>query len=269
MTEEKISKYSKQFRSLNRGYNKGLGRAPHKPVLLLTVLQLIKKGIIESNRIFITPDLLLQFRLTWEQIVDTGHVPNFALPFFHLRSEPFWFLISKAGKNISLTTSKSIKSFKNLKETIAFAEIDRELFLLLQDPLSQLYFEQLLLDNYFPNTKTLYSSDEVSEQEKLIESTILNEPSEVYQLEIKKLKENLEDDQYEEEIFVRGGLFKRNVPKIYNYTCCISGLKIEASANIQMVEPVIYILLVFLMMIQFPMVLLYRQLFTELLIVAF
>lgn len=236
MTEEIISKYFKQFRSLNRGYNKGLGRAPHKPVLLLAVLQLIRKGSIVSNRIFITPDLLLQFKTTWKQIVETDHVPNFALPFFHLRSEPFWFLVSRAGKNISLSSSKSIKSFKNLKETIAFAEIDRELFLLLQDPLSQLLFEQLLLENYFPNTKTLYSSDEVSEMERRIESTILNEPSEAYQLEIKNLKESLEDDQYEEEIFVRGGLFKRNVPKIYDYTCCISGLKIEATANVQMVD---------------------------------
>ncbi len=33
--EEILSKYIKSFKSLNRGFNKGLGRAPHKPILLL------------------------------------------------------------------------------------------------------------------------------------------------------------------------------------------------------------------------------------------
>ena len=236
MTEELISKYFKEIKSLNRGYNKDLGRAPHKPILLLAVLQLIKKGILTSNRIFISAELLLAFRTTWRQLVDTGHTPHFALPFFHLRSEPFWFLVSKPGKNFSLTKSKSIKSFKNLKETISYAEMDKDLFLLLQNPVSQLLFQQLLLDNYFPNTKYQYSDQEVSFEENLIENEILNEPSAVYQKQISMLRDTLEEDQFEEEIFVRGGLFKRNVPKVYDYTCCVSGLRIESSSNVQMID---------------------------------
>lgn len=236
MTEELITKYLRYFKSLNRGYNKALGRAPHKPVLLLAVLQLIEEGTLTSNRIFITAELLLKFRTTWKQLVETGHAPNFALPYFHLRSEPFWFLVSKPGKSFSLTKSKSIKSFKSLKETVAYAEIDKDLFLLLQNPLSYLLFEQLLLDHYFPTSKTNYSRMAVSYEENIITSEMLNEPSEVYQQQIKKLRESLEDDQFEEEIFVRGGLFKKNVPKIYDYTCCISGLKIESNYNVQMVD---------------------------------
>ena len=200
MTEELISKYLKQFKKLNRGYTKALGRAPHKPVLLLAVLQLIQEGSLNSNRIFITADLVLKFRTIWNQLVRTDHVANFALPFFHLRSEPFWFLVSKPGANLSLTKSKSIKSFKSLKETIAYAEISKDLFLLLQNPLSQLLFEQLLLDHYFSASKSEYSRNELSYDENLITNEILNEPSEIYQQQIKRLRETLKDDQFEEEV---------------------------------------------------------------------
>ena len=40
----------------------------------------------------------------------------------------------------------------------------------------------------------------------------------------------------EEEIFVRSGVFKKVIPRVYNYTCCISGMKIIATRDIQMID---------------------------------
>lgn len=236
MTEETIAEYLNYFKKLNRGYSKNLGRAPHKPILLLSVLQLVKSGSIDSNKIFITADLILAFKRNWKQLVDSAHSPNFSLPFYHMHSEPFWYLIPKAGKKIILTKSKSIKSFKSLKENIAYAEIDRELFLILQNPISQVLFEQYILDHYFSSTRSEYSDQKKTYEESFIENSILNESTEAYQRQIQNLRERLEEDQFEEEIFVRGGLFKRAIPKIYDLTCCISGLKIESTRNIQMVD---------------------------------
>lgn len=236
MTEEEIIKYSTYFKKLRCAYVKGMGKAPHKPILLLSILQLIKKGTITSNRIFITAELILEFKRNWKQLVETDHTSNFSLPFFHLKSEPFWYLVPKAGRNYSVTRSKSIKSFKNLRETIAFAEIDKDLFLLLQQPLSQLLLQKVLLGTYFPNTKNSFLEEEISYEENNIEHEILNEPREIYQNHIQKLKASLGEDQFEEEIFVRGGLFKRTIPRIYDYTCSISGLKINSSSNVQMID---------------------------------
>lgn len=236
MTEEAIIKYSSQFKKLRRGPVKGMGLAPHKPILLLSVIQLITKGVISSNRIFITHELILAFKQNWKILVDTNHNPNFSLPFFHLKNEPFWYLVTKPGKEVATTSSNSIKSFKNLKESIAFAEIDRELFFLLQEIQNQLWFEQLILENYFPSTKHLYSRLEKNYEEEIIENQILNEPKEAYQSYIKSLQETLEEDEYEEELFVRGGLFKKTIPKIYDFTCCITGMKIQSSHNVQMID---------------------------------
>ena len=135
-----------------------------------------------------------------------------------------------------MTKSRSIKSFKYLKENFAYAEIDNELFILFQNPISQVLLEQFILDQYFSFTKSQYSDQEKTYEESFIENSILNESSEIYQNQIQKLREKLEEDEFEEEVFVRGGLFKRTIPKIYDSTCCISGLKIETSSNVQMVD---------------------------------
>lgn len=50
--------------------------------MLLAIINGIRKGHITNNKVFITPELLLNFRETWKQLVDTGHTENFALPFF-------------------------------------------------------------------------------------------------------------------------------------------------------------------------------------------
>ena len=234
--EEILSKYINFFNHLNRGYNKGLGRAPHKPILLLSVIQLVQRNIITSNRIFITPELILSFKSNWQNLVDTKHTPNFSLPFFHLRSEPFWHLVTLPNMELTVNNSKSIKSFKNLKESVAFAEIDKDLFLLMSNKETREILEEQILNFYFQINKKHYTTSIVSDAEIKIEKEILNEPKSTYQNLILELKDKLDDDEYQEEIFVRGGLFKKTIPKIYNYQCCISGMKIETSTNAQMVD---------------------------------
>ena len=84
--EEILFNYIKQFKKLNRGFNKGLGKAPHKPILLISLIQLIREKLIISNRIYITPKLVLAFKSNWNILVQTKHGPNFSLPFFYLKS---------------------------------------------------------------------------------------------------------------------------------------------------------------------------------------
>ncbi len=231
-----IDKYVNLFETLNRGFNKGLGKAPHKPILLLSVIQLIHKGIITSNRIFITPELLLAFKNIWNVMVESGHTANFALPFFHMRSEPFWFLVTKPGRELKVNNSKSIKSFKSLKESIAFAEIDKDLFKLLSEKSTKDILEQIIIQEYFTTTKSNYPHTIINNEELKIENQILNVAKAEYQSHLRDLRAQLEEDEFEEELFIRGGLFKRTIPKIYNNSCCISGMRIESSQNAQMID---------------------------------
>ena len=67
------------------------------PILLLSIIELVQKGEIINNRIEITPELVLEFKNNWSKLVTSQHHPNFALPFFHMKSEPFWKLVTKTG----------------------------------------------------------------------------------------------------------------------------------------------------------------------------
>ncbi|RZJ36559.1 MAG: HNH endonuclease [Flavobacterium sp.] len=226
-----LSSYLHQLLHLNRASHPKLGKAPHKPVLLLSVLQLVRERIIDSNRIFITADLVIAFKSNWELLVTTGHIPTFALPFFHLRSEPFWRVEFVPGMGNGVT---SISSFAALKRIVAFAEIDQELFNLMADPVTADVIENALLDFYFQDTKYNYKDASQYSIATEIETEIVNEPAAVYQERMIKIEESGAD--IEEERFIRNSIFKKQVPKIYGYRCCISGMKLEAGFNVQMVD---------------------------------
>ncbi len=126
-----------------------------------------------------------------------------------------------------------VKSFSALNAAVDHALIPEELSLLMFDITSNKILQQFLIDNYFPVTKI--NLQPYVQQLKIfddIKNKILYEPSLEYSNEIKQLLE----EENEEEIFLRGSMFKREIPKIYNNTCCISGMQIIASTNISMID---------------------------------
>jgi putative restriction endonuclease len=213
-----LNLYLKKFSNLR--VDRTHGTAPHKPILLLAVSDNIEKGLITDNHICITPDLVATFMEIWSMLVNSNHQPTFALPFYHLKSSGFWKIVPYPGMAPAITSSNSIKSFKALKEAIAWAEIDTELFDYLRKDDSRQILRSTILNTYFPITQSNYLKLRYKEGDllKSLENKILNEPPIEYKAEI--------ETATEEEIFLRGGAFKRIVPKVYNYSCCISGMRI-------------------------------------------
>lgn len=230
--QESLQKYLLAFKRLR--IDKAHGIAPHKPVLLISVLQTFLNGINHNQKIYITPELVACFKSNWNVLVTTKHDCRFALPFYHLTSDKFWKLIPNSGFDNILKLSSSMRSFVNLNAAVLCAEIDENLCILMNNKKSNEILTQFLLDEYFPNSKGNFSNSSVGPNHLFteIENKILEEPSEDYRQEIKKLLEQNND----EEIFLRGSVFKREIPKIYNNTCCISGMKIDATINVSMID---------------------------------
>jgi len=197
----------------------------------MSILQLVRDGIITANRIFITPELVIAFKSNWELLVKTGHTATFALPFFHLRSEPFWRIVFTPGMGNGIT---SISSFSTLKRLVAFAEIDKDLFDLMCDSTTSTILENALLSDYFPETKSRYFVGNNYSVAAEIEQEMVNEPAAVYQQRMIAIENS--DTDLEEERFIRNSIFKKQIPKLYGYRCCISGMKLEAGFNVQMVD---------------------------------
>jgi putative restriction endonuclease len=209
------------------------GGAPHKPILLLSVIKLFESGLYTNNQIFVLPELVASFKANWSRLVITNHFPIFAMPFYHLSSEPFWKLIPNAGCEKWIESKSSMRSFGNLTTAVNYALIDKELSDLLLIPENRDILKIALLDKYFPDTKSNFVPNG---NDDLPSETILHENSKHYKQKIIELKNQVDENAFQEEIFIRGGLFKREVPKIYNHTCAVSGLRISAVANVSMVD---------------------------------
>lgn len=229
-----LKKYLHAFGKKMLRMDRAHGLAPHKPILLLSVLQSIEKKRIHHNRIFITPELVSLFKVNWNKLVTTSHECKFALPFYHLNSDKFWKLVPNPGFENILGLSSSLRSFSNLNAAVNYAVLENDLWVLLNDSSSNLLLQDFLLEEYFPITKYLMNKADMTDLQMLedIENNILYESPEDYKNEIKLLIKNKD----EEAIFLRGAIFKREIPKIYNNTCCISGLKIDATISVSMID---------------------------------
>ena len=130
------------------------------------------------------------------------------------------------GKHLQLTNSYSIKGLRQLCEVIDYAYFDDDLYLLLTNNESRNVLKTSLYNTYF--NEHFIEQDLCNSYFRQIEDLILNEPPVVYKKEISTLDED--------EIFIRKGAFKKIVPKIYNQSCCISGMRIVSSHEIQMID---------------------------------
>jgi len=179
------------------------------------------------------PELVGAFKANWTKLVVTNHFPIFAMPFYHMSSEPFWKLIANVGFEKWIEVKNSMRSLGTLTTTLKLALMDNELVELLLQPESRDILKVSVLDKYFPVTKSNYGN---MGNDDLPNASILNESSEEYKRKIMELKTQIDENAFQEEVFIRGGLFKREIPKIYNNTCAISGMKIDAITNASMVD---------------------------------
>lgn len=130
--------------------NKNKGKiAPHKAVLLLTVIDMIEAGKILSPYIQITDSLKNNFKRVWDANVArcSGYEPRISYPFFHLSSSPFWELI----RTTSYKGQTEYTSMTSLERDYSGAIIDVGLFRLMKDSTSRDEIRTLLKSVYLDN----------------------------------------------------------------------------------------------------------------------
>jgi putative restriction endonuclease len=72
--------------------------APHKPLLLLAVLELAEEGQLHSNDLPLTPELAFRFCTYWSIVAHRRtQRPDIRYPFFHLMSDGVWTALDAEG----------------------------------------------------------------------------------------------------------------------------------------------------------------------------
>ncbi len=146
--------YSTKFARLR--VDRAHGVAPHKPILLLSVIELIKQGSISQNQIYLSEELIATFETVWSYLGSENHYPDISRPFFHLRGDRFWHLIPNRGYRKIITSKVKLKTFTEVKQAVKYAHIDDALFELLQDPLTRASLTTILVQKWFSHKLEQY-----------------------------------------------------------------------------------------------------------------
>jgi putative restriction endonuclease len=115
-----------------------------------------------------------------------------------------------------------IKSVNTLIQVLEYGHFDPELFQIFTDPTARQVILLALLSAYFSETQQSYFNNKQSGEGYYhdLQEYILNEP----EAQFKTIRIETEED-----VFVRGGLFKKLIPMVYNNTCCITGMRLEST----------------------------------------
>ena len=196
-----IEHYEDRFYDLHTGIV-GNHERPHKPAMLLAVMDLIESGAIEQNLLPFSTELRERFTHYFETVgsVDDKNTPwN---PYFYLRSEPFWSHVPTPGNEAAVVALSSPPTLGNLPTLIEGAALTPDLWNAVIDATQRPRLRDVLISRYFPQHRDI----------------LLNTP-----MASAVTKE--EDAEYQAP--GRSAGFRRIVVQVYEHQCAACGLRLR------------------------------------------
>lgn len=141
--------YVELFRNLSTGVQNGI-KLPHKAVLLIGILTLVDNGTITENKILLDKTIANAFASTWGDYLHNNKTPSVWIPFWYMKSEPFWHFKALADENIlrNLLYFAGHPSVGQMRSVIKYAYVDEELFSLMQDGDERSKLKEALIETY-------------------------------------------------------------------------------------------------------------------------
>src|SRR4030042_764648 len=148
-----LEKYIKIFSNLRTDKNHNRypsftnHRAPHKPLLILSIMDLIAQGQITENFIEPSYELVEAWNGYYSQIMTPGSPTSMAYPFPRLKTDGFWQRLLRPGYDPE--TEYNISSMNRLREVYYGGKMDDELFQYLLNPETREKLRLVLIRTYF------------------------------------------------------------------------------------------------------------------------
>lgn len=218
-----LAYYQDKFSNLNIRVTKKFGQAYYKPILLLSIIDLIEKQLIQENIILVSDALVDTFNKYWKLLAsDSSYKGGLHYPFIHLKNEGFWNLVFKSSFDGLQPTT-----LNKLRLAVEYAYFEEELFALLRDPISRLELVDTLIATWFS-----------AKQQELEE--ILNINSVLQDDETEETLDSLEIPEspkfYNRVSAVRYAFFRKSVVHVYGYKCAFCQLKVQRTINQSIVD---------------------------------
>jgi putative restriction endonuclease len=184
--------------------------APHKPLLLLVLLDLAEQGQLPCDALPLTPELAVHFCEVWAIVAHRRtQAPDVRYPFHHLKTNGLWAALGEDGKP---------SPHRNLTRLAVF---DAEFRSRLDEPAWQEVARRTLIASYFEPA------------ERLAFYSLWDMPA--------RTEEEVEQDRHpvDPEQQAKKGReirFRLNVVAAYNYTCALTGYRLTTIASGSIVD---------------------------------
>ena len=230
-----LEKYLKMFANLRTDKNKNLyppttrNRAPHKPILLLSVMDLIEQGLITGNFIEPSLDLIEIFNAYISLVLPAVWKTSMAHPFPRLQRDGFWQRITRPGYDPDL--DYNVTSISKLTQIYAGARLDDDLFHLMLIPEMRTRLRTVLIDTYFaPELRP-----------SLLDQALVNVAAYEYSRDLlKSVKEEpiwaKSKDESDTLNRARNQGFRKAIIQLYNHRCALCGIRMLTAEGHTIVE---------------------------------
>ncbi|MCP5558040.1 MAG: HNH endonuclease [Verrucomicrobiaceae bacterium] len=206
------SHWLNKLQHLNPNRSKAKGAAPHKPCLLLCLLDMAQDGELVTPELRKTPGLRVRFNaFSSIALPRWGGKVDLSYPFFYLRSQGLWQPLDKVG-NVSTSVDAT--------ECI---QIDPEFFALMHDADFRRSARIVQIETYFPPTERIafYALLGVKTQKA------------EFQKELQAIDKDVATDALKQGRSARFGV---QVVCGYHHTCALTGYRIITASGESVVE---------------------------------
>lgn len=216
----RLDKYIKAFRKLR------VAKSPHKVCLLLGVIDLVERNSLSENKIYYEPPLIENFKryLGKTRPESEASFETAFYPMLHLANNQFWLLHHKPGKEDELAKfykGQAKRSNKFVRENVAYASLDSDLYELLHDANARAELRKTLASAW-PEDHAIHNAPKETEYEiKLIEATLQG---------ILCAQKDLPPK------VVRRPVFRRLVLHAYGYKCAATRLRFDLPDETSLLE---------------------------------
>jgi putative restriction endonuclease len=186
---------------------------PHKPVLLLAILDLLDRGLVTQNQFPLSPDLVKTFNRYFAVVRQHNDQPTIENPFFHLAGDGFWELVPAAGSQRLYEPGNVSRAptIKNLRTT--YGRFDPEFYnTLLSQPGSRHQLRDALIARYFPEHRDELTALTADHQSLRPDPALREEPP------------------------GRDAAFRHTILEIYDYRCAACGIRVKITDDLSLVE---------------------------------
>jgi putative restriction endonuclease len=205
-------------------------KAPHKPFLLLSILDLIASGAITKNFIEPSFELAETFAGYWSQVMPLGTSGAMSYPFYHLGSSEFWHLASQSG--VPHERGRTVSSMKRLRELYLGTPLDGDLFSLLVMESSREKLRTVLITTYFaPDVQRVVAEQAIINcnaskySADLLTATELIPACETADIVSENIKNKVRDQG-----------FRKAIVKLYEHRCALCGIRMLTPEGHTIVE---------------------------------